>query len=126
MQEPIQPVGERQVFLSNPLLDFCIRGTEAQLKAWHAFQVEGANFVAKRIRANLEFLCSLGHCGDSQSISACQQAWLNGLHGDYIEELGRIAGPSVALAQSNLDPMASLFGRRTNKNSPETKLRAAA
>ena len=126
MQEPIQPDGERQVFLSNPMLDFCIRGTEAQLKVWHAFQVEGANFVAKRMRANLEFLRSLGHCGDSQSTSACQQAWLNCLYGDYIEELARIVGTSVALAQSNLDPMVSLFGRPANKINPETKLRAVA
>ena len=47
---------------SQPLLDLTIAGLETQLKAWQAYQVEGAHFIAKRLRANLELMRALGHC----------------------------------------------------------------
>ncbi|MET0689103.1 MAG: hypothetical protein ABWY38_07905 [Methyloceanibacter sp.] len=39
-----------------PFLDLAVIGVETQLKAWQAYQVEGARFVANRMHANLECL----------------------------------------------------------------------
>jgi hypothetical protein len=77
MQDPIRADDARQSRLSNPLLDLAVAGVEAQLKAWQAYQVEGTHFVAKRMRANLELLRSLGHCCEVQSMGDCQRAWLH-------------------------------------------------
>jgi hypothetical protein len=54
--------------LPNPFLDLAVTGLEAQLKFWQAFQVEGARFVAKRMRNNLEHLRSLGHCCEAEAM----------------------------------------------------------
>jgi hypothetical protein len=113
MQDSIRAESEKPSRLSNPLLDLAVAGLEAQLKAWQAFQVEGAQFVAKRMRCNLEQLRSLGHCGDIQSMGACQLAWLNDVQKDYAEECGRIAGTSFTLGFADLTGLGWLFGKRT-------------
>lgn len=90
--------------LPNPILDFWITGAEAQLKAWQAYQVEGTRFVTKRLQANLEFLRSLGHCGDWQDMAHCHRAWLDDLTKDYSEEVGRLGGTTAALTMTTLAP----------------------
>jgi hypothetical protein len=101
--------------LANPLLDVVIACAEGQLKFWQAYQVEGAMFIAKRMRADLEFLRSLGHCGDVQSISECQWTWMGNWRKDYAEECGRLAGTTFALGVSDIAPMGWLL--RTAKTS---------
>lgn len=125
MQKMVDP-GVAKSPLQNPLLDFWIAGAEAQLKAWQAYQVEGTRFVAKRLHANLEYLRSLGHCGEAQSMSQCQQAWLAELHKDYTEECGRLAGTSVALTLSTLGPVAWTGSQRSATVAPEVNPRRAA
>ena len=121
MQDPIHANDARLPRLSNPLLDFVIIGAEAQLKAWQAYQVEGTQFVAKRMRANLEFLRSLGHCGEVQSMGDCRQAWLRDMQADYAEEWGRIVATTFALDFTDVAAMGWLFGKRTAQAWPETK-----
>ena len=113
MQKSIPLGGDKLPRLPNPLLDISIVALETQLKAWQAYQVEGTRFVAKRLSANLEFMRSLGHCGDIQSMGACQLAWLNDLQKDYAEEYGRIAGTSFTLGFADLTGLGWLFGKRT-------------
>jgi hypothetical protein len=60
MQETTRP-GAGMKFPASPVpfmpfLDLAVIGVETQLKAWQAYQVEGARFVAKRMHANLECL----------------------------------------------------------------------
>lgn len=103
--------------LANPLLDFATAAAEAQLKFWQAYQVEGSAFVAKRLRADLEFLRELGHCADPKTIGECQWAWLGNLRKDYAEEWARLAGTTFALGASDLSPMGSFYARAERKGS---------
>src|SRR3990172_5374812 len=102
MQESGEAGHARPSRLSNPVLDLWIAGAEGQLKAWQTYQVEGARFVAKRMRADLEFLRACGHCSEAQSLNDCQRAWLSDLRKDYAEEFGRIAGTTFALNLGDL------------------------
>jgi hypothetical protein len=122
MQDPIREDDARHSRLSNPLLDFVIIGAEAQLKAWQAYQVEGTQFVAKRMRADLEFLRSLGHCSEVQSMGDCRQAWLRDMQADYGEEWGRIVGTGLAVAKSDVAPLQGTLYR----TAADAKARRAA
>ncbi|MEZ5827415.1 MAG: hypothetical protein R3D30_15825 [Hyphomicrobiales bacterium] len=103
--------------LANPLLDFAVAMAEAQLKYWQAFQVEGTAFVAKRMRANLEFMRALGHCHDPKGICDCQLAWFGDFRKDYGEEWARLVGTTIALGISEFAPMGTVFTRGRAKNS---------
>jgi hypothetical protein len=107
--------------LPNPLLDLTIAGLETQLKAWQAYQVEGAYFIAKRLRANLELMRSLGHCTEAGRAGECQRAWLRELQGDYAEEWGRIVATTLTLCFADLAAMGLLFGSRTAKLWPKAQ-----
>ncbi len=98
--------------LSNPLLDLAVLALEAQLKAWQAFQVEGANFVAKRLRADLELCKALGHCVEAGHAGDCCRAWLGDLRADYAEEWGRLAATTFSLAFVDLSSMGLRLGPR--------------
>jgi hypothetical protein len=117
MQDSNPAAGAARGRLANPLLDFVTAMAEAQLKYWQAYQVEGAAFVAKRMRADLEFLRALGHCGDPQAIAECQWSWLGDVRKDYAEEMARLAGTTVALGISEIVPMGSVFTRGKSKAS---------
>lgn len=104
--------------LANPLLDFVTAMAEAQLKYWQAYQVEGAAFIAKRMRADLEFLRALGHCGDAQSIAECQWSWLGDVRKDYAEEWTRLVATTFALGISEIVPLGGgVFTRAKPKAS---------
>jgi len=107
--------------LPNPFLDLAVTGLEAQLKFWQAFQVEGARFVAKRMRNNLEHLRSLGHCGEAEAMGECQLAWVREIHKDYAEECARLAATTFALGFADLTGLGGLFGQRTTQASAETQ-----
>jgi len=117
MQESGPAGGAARTRMANPLLDFATAAAEAQLKFWQAFQVEGSAFVAKRMRADLEFLRALGHCADPQAIATCQWAWLGDVRKDYAEELARLAGTTFALGASEVSPMGGLWRRAEPKGS---------
>ena len=73
MQETTRP-GAGMKFPASPVsfmpfLDLAVIGVETQLKAWQAYQVEGARFVANRMQANLECLGALGHCTDAPTLT---------------------------------------------------------
>ena len=97
MPDPMHKQSETQSRLSNPILDLATSVAEAQLKAWQAYQVEGTRFVAKRLRANLAFLQSLGHCGDVPTVSECQRNWFADCRKDYAEEWGAAHGNDFRL-----------------------------
>ncbi|ODR96113.1 hypothetical protein AUC69_15160 [Methyloceanibacter superfactus] len=109
--------GAARARIANPLLDFATAAAEAQLKFWQAFHVEGSAFVAKRLRANLEFLRELGHCADPRAIGDCQWAWLGNLRKDYAEEWARLAGTTFALGVSEMSPMSGFYARAERKGS---------
>jgi hypothetical protein len=88
--------------LPNPFLDLAVTGLEAQLKFWQAYQVEGARFVAKRMRNDLEQLRALGHCCDAQSIGEYQLAWVRETQKDYAEEFARLAATTFTLGFADL------------------------
>ena len=90
---------------------------ETQLKYWQAFQVEGAAFVAKRMRADLEHLRALGRCGTPQAAAECQWSWCGDLRKDYAEELARLAGTALALGVSEFAPMGAVFKKANRKPS---------
>ncbi len=117
MQDYNPGAGAARGRLANPLLDFATAMAEAQLKYWQAYQVEGAAFVAKRMRADLEFLRALGHCGDPQAIAECQWSWLGDVRKDYAEEFARLTGTTLALGISEIAPMGSVFTRPKSKAS---------
>jgi hypothetical protein len=98
--------------LSNPLLDLTVIALEAQLRAWQAFQVESANFVAKRLRADLELAKALGHCVEAGHAGDCCRAWLSDLRADYAEECGRLAATAFSLVFVDLSSMGLLLGPR--------------
>lgn len=102
--------------LSNPLLDLAVASLEAQLKAWQTYQIETAQFVAKRLRANLEHVRALGHCCDGHSMGECQLAWLGDIQKYYAEEYGRITATAFAIGFSELANFGRLFGSTTTKN----------
>jgi hypothetical protein len=104
-----------QTRLPNPLLDLTIAGLEMQLKAWQAYQVEGAHFIAKRLRANLELMRGLGHCAEAGHAGECLRAWLRDLQGDYGEECGRVAATTFSICFADLASMGLLFGPRAAK-----------
>jgi hypothetical protein len=124
MQESVPTGGETQTRLFNPILDLAIAVSEAQLKAWQAYQVEGTRFVAKRLRANLELLRALGHCTDIPAIGECQRCWLSDLRQDYGEEWGRLVGTTCALGFADLAPMGWPFGRPAARTSSESPSRS--
>ena len=107
--------------LANPILDLAVVCLEAQLQAWQAYQVEGTAFVAKRLRANLECMRSLGHCGDIQSTGECQRAWLRDCQKDYAEEWARVVATTFALGHGNIVGMGWPFGRQTAEVCSETE-----
>jgi len=134
MQETVKTNQQSDARLSNPLLDLTVASIESQLKAWQAYQVEGAHFVAKRLRANLELLRACGHCSDAGHVGECYRAWIRELQGDYGEEWGRLVATTFSLCFTDIAAMGSLFGARAIKLWPgpgprqiaEAKLRAAA
>jgi len=108
--------GEKQTRLSNPFLDLAVAGLEAQLKAWQTYQVETTQFVAKRLRSNLEHLQALGHCCDADSVNECQRAWLGDVQKDYAEEWSRITATAFAMGFGELANLGRLFGSTATKN----------
>jgi len=117
MQDFNPAAGAAHGRLANPALDFVTAMAEAQLKYWQAYQVEGAAFVAKRMRADLEFLRALGHCGDPQSIAECQWSWFADVRKDYAEEIARLMATTFTLGISEIVPMGSVFMRAKPKAS---------
>jgi hypothetical protein len=115
MQKPVH-AGVATFRLANPFLDLAIAGAEAQLKFWQAYQVEGAAFIARRMRTDLEFLRALGHCSDIETLAEGQWAWLGDLRKDYAEEFGRLVGTTFALGVSDIAPMGWLCIKRDAKN----------
>jgi hypothetical protein len=115
MQEIVKTTQTSSARLPNPLLDLTVAGLEAQLKAWQAFQVEGAHFIAKRLRANLELLRAFGHCTEAGHVGECHRAWLSELQGDYAEEWGRVVATTASLVFADLGGMGFLFGPCTTK-----------
>jgi hypothetical protein len=121
MQEFHRSAGEKTFRLPNPLLDFAVAAVEAQLKAWQAYQIEGAHFVAKRMRNNLEQLRALGHCCDAQSIGTRQLAWLREIQTDYAEEWGRVAATTLTLGTAEFCGLGCLFGQRLGQDRADPK-----
>ncbi|MGA7455819.1 MAG: hypothetical protein WBW51_00625 [Methyloceanibacter sp.] len=121
MQDSTPAQANKPSRLPNPFLDFAVTGLEAQLKFWQAFQVEGARFVAKRMRNDLEQLRALGHCCDAQSMGDCQLAWVREIQKDYAEELARLAATSFTLGFTDLTGLGWLFGKRAAQASRETQ-----
>ena len=121
MQESVRAGPETQFRLHNPVLDLAVAGLEAQLKAWQAYQVEGTRFVARRMRANLEYLRALGHCCDTDSAGECHRAWLRDAQKDYAEEWGRITATTFALGFGELSGFGCLFGQRMAKEPEESQ-----
>jgi hypothetical protein len=119
MPDPMHKQSETQSRLSNPLLDLATSVAEAQLKAWQAYQVEGARFVAKRLRANLAFLQSLGHWGDVPTVSECQRNWFADCRKDYAEEWGRLMGTTSALGFIGLAGLGRIIGRPSARAQPQ-------
>lgn len=119
MPDPMHKQSETQSRPSNPLLDLATAVAGAQLKAWQAYHVEGTRFVAKRLRANLAFLQSLGRCGDVSDMGACQRAWFADLRQDYAEEWGRLMGTTSALGFIDLAGLGRLIGRRSTRPEPQ-------
>ncbi len=111
MQETVK-IDRTGARLSNPLLDLTVAGLEAQLKAWQAFQVEGADFVAKRLRADLELAKALGHCVEAGHAGDCCRAWLSDMRADYAEEWGRLAATGFSLAFVDLSSIGLVLGPR--------------
>lgn len=111
MQDSIRAGTNQPSRWPNPFIDLAITGLEAQLKFWQAYQVEGACFVAKRMRNNLEQLRALGHCCDAQSIGECQLEWLRETQKDYAEELARLAATSFTLGMTDLTGLGCLIGK---------------
>jgi hypothetical protein len=118
MQESVRS-GEKQSYLSNPLLDLAVAGLEAQLKAWQAYQVEGTRFVARRMRANLEHLRALGHCCTPEATGECQRQWFTEAQKDYTEEWSRLLATSFALSFGEVSGLGWMFGQRKPKSSPQ-------
>jgi hypothetical protein len=119
MQESIRAGSQAETRLSNPILDLAIAVLETQLKAWHAYQVEGTRFIAKRMRGNLEHLRALGHCCDIESTAECHRAWLHNIQKDYTEEWGRLTATSYALGFGELSSLGSLYGQPQTKEATE-------
>jgi hypothetical protein len=109
MQESARAGSETQSPIPNPILDVAIAVLEGQLKAWQAYQVEGTRFIARRLRADLEYLRALGHCCDIESTGECQRAWLRDAQKDYAEEWGRLVATGFALSFGELSGFGSLF-----------------
>ncbi|MBM3543498.1 MAG: hypothetical protein FJX44_03180 [Alphaproteobacteria bacterium] len=116
MQNSIHTKGEKQSRLPNPILDLAIAGVEMQMKAWQAYQIESARFVAKRLQANLAFLQSVGHCGDAAAMSECQRVWFADCRKDYAEKWGRLIGTSFALGLTDLAGLGRFTGRPATKS----------
>ncbi len=106
-----------------PFLDLAVIGFETQLKAWQAYQVEGARFVAKRMHANLECLRALGHCDDASAVSECCRDWYETARKDYGEEWGRLLGTASALGFADVAAFGQLFGPKTKAAAPEEPVR---
>jgi hypothetical protein len=113
MEDSIPGDASKPTRLPNPFLDFAVTGLAVQLKFWQAYQVEGAGWVAKRMRKNLEQLRTLGHCCDAKSLSECQLGWLREIQKDYAEELARITATTFTLGLGELPGLGWLFGKRT-------------
>lgn len=126
MQESTRAGGEAKSRLSNPLLDLAIASLETQLKAWHAYQVEGTRFIAKRMRENLHYLRALGHCCDVQSSMECQRDWFRHCQKDYAEEWGRLVATSFALGFGELSSFGSLLRQPSAKEPAEGRPAAQA
>lgn len=101
-----------------PFLDLAVIGVETQLKAWQAYQVEGARFVAKRIHANLECLRALGRCTDAPAVSECCRDWLETARKDYGEEWGRLLGTTSALGFADMAAFGQLFDQKMKAATP--------
>jgi hypothetical protein len=121
MMQHSTPADANKPCLPNPFLDLAVTGLEAQLKFWQAFQVEGARFVAKRMRNNLEHLRSLGHCCEAEAMGECQLAWVREIHKDYAEECARLAATTFTLGFADLTGLGGLFGQRTTQASRGTQ-----
>lgn len=119
MQNSIHTKGEKQSPLPNPILDLAIAGVEMQLKAWQAYQIESARFVAKRLQANLAFLQSLGHCGDAATMGECQRIWFADCRKDYAEEWGRLIGTNLALGFTDLAGLGRFVGQTATRSAKQ-------
>lgn len=122
MMQHSTPVDSHRARLPNPFLDLAVTGLEAQLKFWQAFQVEGAHFVAKRLRNDLEHLRALGHCCETQAMGQCQLAWVKETQRDYAEEFARLAATAFTLGFADLTGLGWLFGKRTEQGARETQV----
>jgi hypothetical protein len=95
-----------------PFLDLAVSSMETQLKAWQAYQVEGARFVAKRMHADLECLRAVSRCQDASAITECCRDWLETARKDYGEEWGRLLGTASALGFADMAAFGQLFGKK--------------
>ena len=119
-----------------PFLDLAVIGVETQLKAWQAYQVEGARFVANRMHANLECLRALGRCTDAPAMTECCRDWVETARKDYAEEWRRLLGAASALGFADMAAFGQLFGQKLRVPAPadeparhpqvSSKLQAAA
>jgi hypothetical protein len=122
MQETTRP-GAGMKFPASPVpfmpfLDLAVIGVETQLKAWQAYQVEGARFVANRMRANLECLRALGRCTDAPAMTECGRDWFETARKDYSEEWGRLLGTASALGFADMAAFGQLFDQKTKAPAP--------
>jgi hypothetical protein len=101
-----------------PFLDLAVIGVETQLKAWQAYQVEGARFVAKRMHANLECLRALGRCHDASTMTECCRDWIETARKDYSEEWGRLLGTASALGFADMAAFGQVFGKKMTVPTP--------
>jgi hypothetical protein len=115
MQNSIHTKGKKQSRLPNPIIDLAIASVEMQLKAWQAYQIECARFVAKRLQANLALLQSLGHCGDVAAMNECQRVWFANCRKDYAEEWGRLIGTNFALGFTDLAGLGRFVGQTATR-----------
>jgi hypothetical protein len=116
MEAMMQDLNRKDARLHNPFLDLAVTGLEAQLKAWQAFQVEGTQFIAKRMRADLEHLRALGHCCEVGAMGECQRNWLRECQADCAEECARLAATAFELCYADLGGLGRFLGQRARQS----------
>jgi hypothetical protein len=122
MQETTRPGAGRKFPASPvpfmPFLDLAAIGVETQLKAWQAYQIEGARFVANRMHANLECLRALGGCTNAPAMTECCRDWLETARKEYTEEWGRLLGTASALGFADMAAFGQMCGKKTRVPTP--------
>lgn len=110
MQKSVPPGGHP--FLWNPLLDATIILLEGNLKAWQAYEVESARFIAKRMGATIEHLRALRQCCDVESANERQRTFFSEAQKDYAEEFGRLLATGYALSIGQISGLTKISEHR--------------